>query len=59
MAEIIKLKPVRRARDKAEADAKATLNRAVHGRTKAEREHDRVQAEQDRRKLDALRQDRS
>lgn len=59
MAQIIKLKPLRRARDKAEADALAALNRAAHGRTKAEREHDRLQAEQDRRKLDALTRDRS
>lgn len=59
MAEIIKLKPARRARAKTEADAQAALNRAAHGRTKAERERDRMQAEQARRKLDALMKDRS
>ncbi len=57
MAEIINLKRHRRARDQIQADAKAAENRILHGRTKAERERDRMQAEQDRRKLDVLRRD--
>jgi hypothetical protein len=58
MAEIINLKRQRRARDQALAEAKAAENRILHGRTKAQRDHDRQQAELDRRKLDALRQDK-
>ncbi len=57
MAEIINLKRHRRARDKVQADAKAAENRILHGRTKAERERDRLQVEQDQRKLEALRRD--
>ncbi len=57
MAEIINLKRHRRARDKVQADAEAAENRILHGRTKAERERDRLQVEQDQRKLEALRRD--
>ena len=57
MAEIINLKRARKARELAAASAEAAGNRALHGRTKAERERERLQAEQDRRRLDALRRD--
>ncbi len=57
MAEIINLKRVRRARDRVAAETQAAENRVLHGRTKAERERDRKQAEQDRRKLDVLRRE--
>jgi hypothetical protein len=59
MAEIINLKRHRRARDEIQAEAKAAENRILHGRTKAERERDRLQAKQDQRKLDVLRRDDS
>jgi hypothetical protein len=57
VAEVINFKRHRRARDQAEAAAKAAENRVLHGRTKAERERDRLQAEQDQRRLDMLRRD--
>ena len=57
MADIINLRRQRRARDQAQAEVQAAENRILHGRTKAERERDRMQAEQARRKLDALRRD--
>ena len=57
MAEIINLKRHRRARDAALADTKAAENRILHGRTKAEKARDRLQAERDRQKLDAVRKD--
>ena len=57
MAEIINLKRHRRVRDAALAETKAAENRVLHGRTKAEKARDRLQAEQDRQKLDALRRD--
>jgi hypothetical protein len=55
VADIVNLRRERRKRDQAEADVKAAENRALHGRTKAERERDRKQAELDRKKLDVLR----
>jgi hypothetical protein len=57
MAEIINLKRHRRARDQDRAEKSAAENRIVYGRTKAERERDRLQAEQDRRKLEMLRRE--
>jgi hypothetical protein len=57
MGELVNLRRIRKAREQAEADAKAAQNRTIHGRTKAEREQARLQAEQDRRRLDALRRD--
>jgi hypothetical protein len=57
MAEIVNLRQERRRRERAEAGAVAAENRIRHGRTKAERERDRLAAEQAERKLDALRRD--
>lgn len=37
MGEIINLNRARKARDKAEANARAAANRAAHGRTKGEK----------------------
>ena len=47
MAEIINLNKARKARDKADAKARAEKNRAEHGVPKADR--DRAGAERDRR----------
>jgi Domain of unknown function (DUF4169) len=57
MGELVNLRRIRKARAQEEADAEAAQNRMIHGRTKAEREQSRLQAEQDRRRLDALRRD--
>jgi hypothetical protein len=38
MAEIVNLRRVKKARARAEADAEAAANRALHGRTRMERE---------------------
>lgn len=38
MAEIVNLRRARKARDRAEAEARASQNRITFGRTKAERE---------------------
>ncbi len=59
MGELVNLRRIRKARAQEEADSKAAQNRLLHGRTKAERERARLQAEQDRRRLDALRRDES
>jgi hypothetical protein len=57
MGDLVNLRRIRKARDQVEAEAKAAQNRVIHGRTKAEREQARLQSEQDRRRLDALRRD--
>ena len=52
MAEIVNLRRVRKARQKAEDAAAADANRARHGRTKAERTAAEAEAERLRRVLD-------
>ena len=42
MAEIVNLNKARKARDRAEAEAKAAANRAKHGRTKVDKANDRA-----------------
>ncbi len=58
MGEIVNLRRVRKARAKAEADAKADANRALHGRDKAAKVEDDAEAARRRqrdRTLDAAR----
>ena len=43
MAEIVNLRRVRRARDRAAAEAEAVANRAKHGRTLMERKADSIE----------------
>ncbi len=57
MAEIVNLRQARRKRAREEAQDAAAENRIRHGRTKAERERDRLAAEQAARKLDQVRRD--
>ncbi|GBQ30764.1 hypothetical protein AA12717_3569 [Gluconacetobacter sacchari DSM 12717] len=52
MAEIVNLRQARKRRVRAEQAAVAATNRALHGRTAAERERDRQEAERARRTLD-------
>jgi hypothetical protein len=51
-AETVNLRQARKARDKAAREAQAALNRAAHGRTKAERERDAAAEALRRRLLD-------
>ena len=57
MGAIVNLRRIRKARERAEADAQAAQNRLTHGRTKAEREQAERQADLERRRLDNLRRD--
>ena len=52
MGEIINLRKARKAKSRGEAANAAAENRIRHGRTAAQRENDRLQAERDARKLD-------
>lgn len=51
MAEIFNLRQARKRRDRTEREAVATANRALHGRTKAEKLRDRAQSEAAERHL--------
>ncbi|MBB2204536.1 DUF4169 family protein [Gluconacetobacter takamatsuzukensis] len=52
MAEIVNLRQARKRRARADQAAVAAANRALHGRTAAERDRDRQEAERARRTLD-------
>jgi hypothetical protein len=52
MAEIVNLRTVRKRRARAEHEEKAARNRALHGRSKAERQRDRATAEKNRTFID-------
>ncbi|UAK23732.1 DUF4169 family protein [Sphingomonas nostoxanthinifaciens] len=55
MAEIVNLRRARKARDRAEAAAHATANRARHGRTKADRSATEAEAARAEQRLDGHR----
>ena len=55
MAEIINLRRARKQRARAEREAEAETNRARHGRTKAEKQHDATDQERHERSLDGHR----
>ena len=57
MGEIVNLRHARKAKAKAAATAAAAANRALHGRTPAERDQQRLEEEQARRKLDGAKQE--
>jgi len=52
MAEIINLRRARKTRDRAAAEVTAAQNRALHGRTLAEKQRDRREAERLAKTLD-------
>ena len=52
MGEVINLNKARKERARGEAKAKASTNRARHGRTQAEKALARVKADRDKRALD-------
>ena len=53
MGEIVNLRQARKARQRQDEAAKAAANRARHGRTAADRERQRMLAEQAQRLLDS------
>lgn len=55
MAEIVNLRTLRKRRDRAEKERKAEENRALHGRTKAERNATATAREQALSRLDGHR----
>jgi Domain of unknown function (DUF4169) len=55
MGEVVNLKRFRKAKERAEAQARAEANRAKHGRTKLEREETRARETIADRKLDGHR----
>ncbi|GAA4481895.1 DUF4169 family protein [Gluconacetobacter asukensis] len=55
MAEIVNLRLARKRKARAEQAAVAATNRALHGRTAAERDRDRQEADRARRTLDGAR----
>jgi hypothetical protein len=57
VAEIINLRLARKARARAEAQGLAAANRARHGRTRAERDAARAEAEHAARDLDGKHRD--
>ncbi len=58
MGEIVNLNAARKARNREDARATASANRAKHGRTKAERHRERIEAERSSRTVDGARLDR-
>ena len=57
MAEVINLRLARKARGRAEAGQKAAENRALHGRTKAERQRQEAEAARAERLIDGARRE--
>lgn len=57
MTEIVNLRGARKARARAEKDAKAAENRAAFGRTKAQKALDRAHNDKAARTLDQARRD--
>ncbi len=57
MGEVVNLRRFRKAKEKAEAQARAEENRAKHGRTKAERQERRARETLAERRLEAHRRD--
>lgn len=55
MTEIVNLRQARKRKVRAEQAAIAASNRALHGRTPAERDRERQEAERTRRALDGAR----
>lgn len=55
MGEVVNLRMARKQKARAERERTASENRALHGRTKGEREAERLQADQASRRLDGHR----
>jgi hypothetical protein len=59
MADIVNLRQARKQKARIEKDRLASKNRALHGRTKAEREHDRLTADKAENFVAGHRRDKS
>jgi hypothetical protein len=57
MADVVNLRTVRKAKVRADAAATAAQNRALHGRTPAQKAADRTEAERRERTLDGARRE--
>ena len=57
MTKVVNLRLARKAKDRGEAAAKAAANRALHGRTKAEKQGEKADKERLARLLDGIRRD--
>jgi len=58
MGEIVNLRAARKARARIEAEARAAANRALHGRTREQKQAERAERQREDRKLDAARIER-
>lgn len=58
MADVVNLRQFRKQKARGEREAAAEQNRALHGRTKAEKERDRISAERAENFVDGHRRDR-
>lgn len=58
MADIVNLRQARKQKARAAKDGAADRNRILHGRSKAEKQHDRAVAEKAKTFLDGHRRDR-
>lgn len=58
-AEIVNLRKARKAKARADKESKAAQSRALHGRSKAERERQTLAKDRIRRELDGARRDAS
>jgi hypothetical protein len=57
MAEIVNLNRARKAKARGESQATAAANRIVHGRTKAEKQAAKAEAERRNRELDGAKRE--
>ena len=57
MTKVVNLRQARKAKGRSDAEAKAAANRAVHGRTKAQKQAERAEREKLARMLDGIRRD--
>lgn len=59
MADVVNLRQFKKRKARAEHDAAAEQNRLLHGRTKADKQRDRLEANNATRFIDAHRRERS
>lgn len=57
MTKVVSLRLARKAKARSDAEAKAAANRALHGRTKAQKQAERAEREKLARMLDGIRRD--
>lgn len=57
MAEIVNLKRAKKLKARAKAETEAAANRALHGRSKAEKRRDAIETSQAKARLDGAKRD--